>query len=107
MAKTKSVEIHCEHCREWFRSPINFGESVSFDTSTLIGNQVQCSNPDCGRMTGCNKASSAAKPSGGAPGNGRRRDGIAGTQTENRVFNGREQAGCSETRLRRCSSSRL
>jgi DNA-directed RNA polymerase subunit RPC12/RpoP len=53
MAKVKELQIRCSHCKAWFRSPIMFGGTDSFDTSTLIGNQVQC--PACGKMTGCNK----------------------------------------------------
>ena len=53
MAKVKNVEIRCKECGAWFRSPINFGGTDSFDTSTLIGNQVQCRS--CGKMTGCDK----------------------------------------------------
>jgi predicted RNA-binding Zn-ribbon protein involved in translation (DUF1610 family) len=55
MGKVRQIDIRCEHCREWFPSPIGFGESESFESSTmvLIGNQVQC--PKCGKMTGCDK----------------------------------------------------
>jgi DNA-directed RNA polymerase subunit RPC12/RpoP len=53
MSQVSSIEIRCLHCGKWFPSPIFFGDSESFDTSTLIGNQAQC--PHCGRMTGCNK----------------------------------------------------
>jgi DNA-directed RNA polymerase subunit RPC12/RpoP len=53
MSQVNQVEIRCLNCGLWFPSPIYFGDSDSFDTSTLIGNQAQC--PHCGRMTGCNK----------------------------------------------------
>ena len=53
MSKTKSIEIRCQHCREWFPSPIFFADSQSFDTSSLFNNLAQC--PHCGRMTGCDK----------------------------------------------------
>lgn len=53
MGKTKEISIRCLHCREWFPSPIFFGDSESFDTATLFGNLAQC--PHCGKMTGCNK----------------------------------------------------
>jgi len=53
MSWAKSLEIRCEQCEKWFRSPIAFGDDESFDTSTLIGNKAQCSH--CGTMTGCNK----------------------------------------------------
>lgn len=49
----KVSEIRCQHCEQWFESPIGFGELENFDKSTLSGNQVQC--PECQRMTGCNK----------------------------------------------------
>lgn len=53
MAKTKSIEIRCEHCRQWQPSAIYFGDSESFDTSTLFGNRQQCRH--CRKITGCNK----------------------------------------------------
>lgn len=55
MSKVKEIQIRCldQSCNAWFNSPIFFGDSESFDTSTLIGNTVQC--PKCGRMTPCNK----------------------------------------------------
>jgi hypothetical protein len=46
-------EIRCQHCHEWFRSPIGFGTPKAFFTSTLIGNTAQC--PHCGKPTGCDK----------------------------------------------------
>jgi len=50
-----SIEIKCTNpkCGKWFTSPIFFGDMNSFDTSTLVGNTVQC--PYCRDMTGCNK----------------------------------------------------
>jgi hypothetical protein len=48
-----SGEIRCEHCQQWFRSPIGFGSAEAFFSSTLIGNKAQCRH--CGKMTGCNK----------------------------------------------------
>lgn len=53
MAKVKSIEIKCSHCGTWFPSPIGFGDMSSFDSSTLIGNKVQCQN--CQKMVSCNK----------------------------------------------------
>jgi len=49
------VEVKClnSFCGHWFNSPIFFGDGVSFDTSTLLGNIVQC--PRCNTMTPCNK----------------------------------------------------
>ncbi len=47
-----SCEIRCEHCREWFRSPFQFGKKEAFFTSTLVGNQAICRR--CGEATGCN-----------------------------------------------------
>ncbi len=53
MSKTKSIEIRCEHCREWFPSPILFLNSKSFDTARLFSNTARC--PHCRKMTGCDK----------------------------------------------------
>lgn len=55
MGNVRQIDTRCEHCREWFPSPIGFVESESFEASTmvLIGNQAQC--PKCGKMTGCDK----------------------------------------------------
>ena len=50
-----SCQIRCEHCKKWFPSGIQFGTAEAFFTSTLIGNLQRCPNPNCGRMTGCNK----------------------------------------------------
>ena len=49
-----SCEIRCEHCRGWFRSPIQSRtQEAFFFTSTLAGNISTCSH--CGKATGCNK----------------------------------------------------
>ena len=53
MAKTLEISIRCEHCREWFPSPIFFGDSESFNSSSLFANQAQCHH--CNKMTGCDK----------------------------------------------------
>ena len=53
IAKIKEILIRCKICGKWFSSPITFGNSDSFDTSMLIGNQARCRN--CGKMTGCDK----------------------------------------------------
>ena len=53
MDKVKTLEIRCTDCGTWFASPIFFGEMESFDTSTMIGNTVQC--PNCNKMVSCNK----------------------------------------------------
>ena len=52
MAKTKEISIRCLNCRQWFPSPIYFGDRESFDTSILFGNIAEC--PHCGKMTACN-----------------------------------------------------
>lgn len=52
-SRTRSIEVRCLHCRKWFRSPIQFEESGSFDSSAVIANVTNC--PHCGRMTGCDK----------------------------------------------------
>ena len=53
MSKVNQIEIRCSHCSTWFPSPIFFGDSESFETSTMYGNTVSC--PSCGKMTSCNK----------------------------------------------------
>ena len=53
MSKTKSVEIRCEHCREWFTSPLSFFASKHFDTSKLFLSVAKC--PHCRLITGCDK----------------------------------------------------
>jgi uncharacterized C2H2 Zn-finger protein len=53
LERITKVEIRCTHCGTWFDSPMSFGSSEAFNTSTLVGNTVQC--PRCGKMTGCNK----------------------------------------------------
>ncbi len=45
--------IRCLNCDTEFNSPIQFGDSNSFFTSTLIGNLTTC--PNCHGWTGCNK----------------------------------------------------
>lgn len=55
MSQVKTLEIKCTNCDTWFPSPIFFGDLNSFDTSTLTGNLVQCPNPKCNKMVGCNK----------------------------------------------------
>ncbi|MFY0758750.1 hypothetical protein AB1K32_07705 [Metabacillus dongyingensis] len=53
MSIVKTLEIKCTSCNTWFPSPIFFGDINSFDSSTLLGNIVQC--PKCSSMVGCNK----------------------------------------------------
>ncbi len=53
MGKTREIQIRCSGCSKWSTSPINLGDSQTFDTSTLIGNQAQC--PKCGAMMRCDK----------------------------------------------------
>lgn len=53
MSTVKSIEIKCSNCDSWIPSPFMFGDMESFDSSTLIGNKVQCQK--CGTMTSCNK----------------------------------------------------
>jgi hypothetical protein len=55
MSEVKEIQIKClkKDCGTWFPSPIFFGDTSSFDTSTLVGNTVQC--PECNSMTPCNK----------------------------------------------------
>ncbi len=53
MSHVNQMEIRCRHCRQWFPSPVVFGDDESFDTATLVESEVAC--PHCGRMTGCDK----------------------------------------------------
>lgn len=53
MSQIKELQIKCLHCEKWLRSPIQFGSTEVFHSSTLIGNKVNC--PHCKEMTGCNK----------------------------------------------------
>jgi hypothetical protein len=59
MAKTLEISIRCEHCKQWFPSPIFIGDSESFDTSVLFGNIAQC--PHCLKPTGCDKENFRAR----------------------------------------------
>ncbi|MDD3901987.1 MAG: hypothetical protein PHX22_12260 [Dysgonamonadaceae bacterium] len=53
MSKIKSVQVQCMFCKGWFRSPFGFGDTQSFESSTLTGNKAQC--PNCGNITDSNK----------------------------------------------------
>ncbi len=58
MAESKpisEISIRCEHCREWFPSPIFFNSTASFNSAVLFANRAQCSH--CHRLTGCDKES--------------------------------------------------
>jgi hypothetical protein len=63
MSKTLEISIRCLNCQEWFPSPIWFGDSESFSTTTLFANRAQC--PRCGKMTDCNKDNFRARFEGG------------------------------------------
>jgi hypothetical protein len=63
MASTKHISVRCQHCKEWFPSPIFFGDSENFDTSDLYVNTAQCSH--CGKMTDCNKENVRVRYVGG------------------------------------------
>lgn len=63
MARVKEIHVYCSHCGFWIPSPISFGGSESFDSSTLIGNRVQC--PECREMTSCNKENMRVRYAGG------------------------------------------
>ena len=47
------ISIRCQHCREWFPSPIFFKSMATFDSAALLANRAQCSH--CLRITGCDK----------------------------------------------------
>ncbi len=51
--RAMTIEIDCATCKAAIRSPIRFDWKVPFDSSTLLGNQLQC--PSCGKMTACDK----------------------------------------------------
>lgn len=51
--QVESIEIRCQHCKEWFNSPIFIGGDLAFITATLSNNLAQC--PHCRKMTGCDK----------------------------------------------------
>ena len=53
MPRIKSIEIRCLRCIKWFRSPIQFGNTESFDTARLFMNLATC--PHCGKTTGSSK----------------------------------------------------
>lgn len=53
MAQLERGEIQCLSCKTWAPSPIQFGDSESFMSSTLIGNRFRCHS--CGAMAPCNK----------------------------------------------------
>ena len=59
MTKTTEISISCLHCHQWFPSPIFIGDSESFSTSILFGNQAQCQH--CMKMTECNKENFRAR----------------------------------------------
>ena len=63
MSDVKSIEIQCINCKEWFVSPIFFGDIDSFDSSTMIGNRVNC--PKCGSIVPCNKENMRVRSSDG------------------------------------------
>lgn len=66
MTRVHQIEIRCQHCREWFPSPVVFGDDESFDTATLIADTVTCSH--CGRETGCDQANVRVRSEGEEPG---------------------------------------
>lgn len=53
MKAIERLEVQCGNCKRFFPSPIQMGDSSTFDSSTLIGNRFQC--PACGAMSSCNK----------------------------------------------------
>lgn len=53
MTEIRRVELQCLNCKTWFPSPIQFGDTESFERSSLIGNRFGC--PVCQTMVPCNK----------------------------------------------------
>ncbi len=51
--RVMTIEIDCATCKAAIRSPIRFDWKVPFDSSTLLGNELQC--PSCGKTTACNR----------------------------------------------------
>ena len=68
MPKVIGIDVRCSNpeCRAWFPSPIVFGGTEGFGTSTMVGNTVQC--PYCGHMVACNKENMRARYEGGSGG---------------------------------------
>jgi hypothetical protein len=64
MSLTQSIHLRCQHCRKWFRSPIFFIDSESFDTTTLFDTRAQCRH--CGRLTKCDQDNLNARFKDGA-----------------------------------------
>jgi hypothetical protein len=63
MSKVLTISVRCGHCQAWIPSPVYFSESETFDTSTLLGNQLQCRS--CGELTACNKENMRTRYDGG------------------------------------------
>ena len=53
MAEIRRVELQCKSCKTWFPSPVQCGDTDSFDSSTLFGNVFGC--PAGGQFVSCNK----------------------------------------------------
>jgi hypothetical protein len=64
MAAMSEISIRCEHCKEWFPSPIQYKDTDHFGTSFLTANRAPC--PHCKKSTGCNKENIRVRgPDGG------------------------------------------
>lgn len=53
MSARGRCEVKCLNCNNWFTSPIQFGDEISFSTSVISNNKAQC--PLCGKMTNFSK----------------------------------------------------
>lgn len=53
MPKIDKIDLQCAACKQWSSSPIMFGDTESFMSSTMIGNTFKC--PHCGSKSPCNK----------------------------------------------------
>jgi len=47
-------EVRCLNCKNWFNSPIQFGDEKSFSSATISNIKVSC--PLCGKVTDCSKS---------------------------------------------------
>jgi hypothetical protein len=53
MAELSTMQLQCLACKKWFASPIQFGDSESFESAGMWGNTFGC--PSCRQMVPCNK----------------------------------------------------
>lgn len=64
--KISETLVQCQHCAHQFHSPIAFGDTMSFESSTLSGNQTNC--PKCRKLTPMDNAHMAYRLEDGTVG---------------------------------------